>query len=55
LDTGCGNDSSNNTAIKHEVKEELFVEENHVHCENNDEQRFVLISCNVQDVYLKSV
>ncbi|XP_033611459.1 zinc finger protein 2 isoform X2 [Cryptotermes secundus] len=38
LDTGCGIDSSNNTTIKHEVKEEIFVEENHVHPENNEER-----------------
>jgi hypothetical protein len=43
---GCGNDSRNNATIKHEVKEEIIIEENHVHSENTEEQRFVLIFCN---------
>jgi hypothetical protein len=42
LDTGCGNDSSTNATIKHEVKEEIILEENHVRSENNEDQRFVV-------------
>jgi uncharacterized Zn-finger protein len=39
LDTGCGNDPSSNATIKHEVKEEIVLEENHVRLENNEDQR----------------
>jgi hypothetical protein len=42
LDTGCDNGSSNNATIKHEVKEEIILEENHVRSENNEEHRFVV-------------
>jgi GH18 family chitinase len=42
LDTGCNNDSSSNATIKHEVKEEIILEENHVRSENNEDQRFVV-------------
>jgi hypothetical protein len=55
LDTGCGNDSRNNTAIKREVKEEIITDENHVHSENNEEQRFVLIFCNSIKIICMSI
>jgi len=47
LDTGCHNDSSSNATIKHEVKEEIILEENHVRSENNEDQRFVVFSVKI--------
>jgi hypothetical protein len=52
LDTGCDNDSRNNATIKREVKEEIITDENHVHSENNEEQRFVLIFGNSVFVFV---
>jgi hypothetical protein len=47
LDTGCGNDPSSNATIKHEVKEEIILEENNVRSENNEDQRFVVFSIKI--------
>ncbi|XP_069701438.1 zinc finger protein 586-like isoform X1 [Periplaneta americana] len=39
LETGPSNESRNNATIKHEVKEEIIIEENHINSENNEEHR----------------
>jgi hypothetical protein len=45
LDTGCNNGSSSNATIKHEVKEEVVLEENVARLENIEDKRFVVFFC----------